>query len=104
MEECRDSKINWGRDVGHQPMTPKEPILEAHVSRENSFMESLENWQQRRSTVEETRKLAAQIGERHFAPAIPVLVQLLNDPDPITRYNAAMSIGFDLKYRPATER
>jgi HEAT repeat protein len=74
------------------------------VSSMNSFIESVENWQQRRSTLEETRKLAAEIGERHFAVAIPVLVQLLNDPDPITRYNAAMSLGFDLKYRPATEK
>jgi hypothetical protein len=32
----------------------------SHVSSRNSPMESLENWQQRRSTLRETRKLAAR--------------------------------------------
>jgi HEAT repeat protein len=65
---------------------------------------ALEDLRQGRSSLDQLRKLAGELGERHFAAGIPALVQLLDHDDEIVRYHAAMSLGFDLKYKPATNK
>ncbi|HEX3740509.1 MAG TPA: HEAT repeat domain-containing protein [Terriglobales bacterium] len=70
----------------------------------NSLERALENWRQGRASLDQVRKLAGELGERHFEAGIPALVQLLDHDDEIVRYHAAMSLGFDLNYRPATNK
>lgn len=66
--------------------------------------EALESWHHGRASLDQIRKLAAEIGERHFAAGIPALTQLLDHEDEIVRHNAAMSLGFELHHKPATNR
>ena len=71
---------------------------------ENDLEEALKKMQQGRTSLDETRRLAAELGEWHFSAGIPALTQVLDHEDEVVRYNAAMSLGFDLHYRPATNR
>jgi HEAT repeat protein len=71
---------------------------------DNNLEQTLENWRQGRASLDQIRKLAAELGERHFAAGVPALVQLLDHEDEIVRYNAAMSLGFELHHKPATNR
>lgn len=71
---------------------------------DDSLERALEDWRQGRASLDQTRKLASELGERRFEAGIPALVQLLDHDDEIVRYHAAMSLGFDLDYRPATNK
>lgn len=71
---------------------------------DDSMERVLEDWRQGRASLDQLRKLAGEVGERHFAAGIPALVQLLDHDDEIVRYHAAMSLGFDLNYKPATNK
>jgi HEAT repeats len=63
---------------------------------------ALEDWRQGRASLDQITKLSREIGQRQVERGIPVLIQLLDHEDEIVRYNAAMSLGFDLHYKPAT--
>lgn len=71
---------------------------------DDKLQQGLEAWRQGRASLDQVRSLAAHIGNQHFAPGIAALVELLDHEDEIVRYHAAMSLGFDLRYRPATDR
>jgi HEAT repeat protein len=71
---------------------------------DKSLDEALEAWRQRRASLAEVRSLAAAIGNQHYAPGIPALVQLLNHEDEIVRYNAAVSLAFEFHHTPAGEK
>jgi HEAT repeat protein len=71
---------------------------------DDSLEQTLENWRQGRASLDQIRKLAGELGDRPIAAGIPVLVQLLDHEDAIVRYHAVMSLGFDLKHKPATNR
>jgi HEAT repeat protein len=72
--------------------------------RDDSLEQTLENWRHGRASLDQIRKLAGELGDRPIAAGIPVLVKLLDHEDTIVRYHAAMSLGFDLKHKPATDR
>jgi|SRR6185312_3129528 len=55
-------------------------------------------------SIEEIRTLCSAIGKSKYKEGIPALLKFLKDPDEIVRYNAVISLGFDLHYKPATER
>jgi len=71
---------------------------------DNSLEQALEKWRQGRASLEDVRSLVVDTGNQHFLPGIPALVQLLDHEDEIVRYHAAMSLGFDLHHKPATDR
>src|SRR5713101_7536220 len=71
---------------------------------DNSLPKVLESWQQGRTSTAEIRSLAADLGNQHFAPGIPVLVQLLDHGDEIVRYNAVNSLAFEFQYKPAADK
>jgi HEAT repeat protein len=71
---------------------------------DNNLEQTLEEWRQGRASLDQIRKLAGEVGEQHFEAGIPALLQLLDHDDEIVRYHAAMSLGFDLNYRPATNK
>jgi HEAT repeat protein len=71
---------------------------------DNNLEQALENWRQGRASLDQIRKLAGELGERHFEAGIPALVQLLDHDDEVVRYQAAISLGFDLKCRSATNK
>jgi HEAT repeat protein len=66
--------------------------------------QALKNWRLGQASLEEVQLLAADLGNQHFEPGIPVLLELLDHEDPIVRYNAAMSLAFEFHHVPATER
>jgi HEAT repeat protein len=66
--------------------------------------EIVDKWRKGLASLKEVRSLAAQIGNKHYLPGIPIAMELLVHEDPIVRYGAAMSLGFDFHYTPATER
>lgn len=63
---------------------------------------ALEAWRTGTSSLGEIRALAAELGNRHHVQGTDALVELLNHEDAIVRYNAAISLGFELKHKPAT--
>jgi HEAT repeat protein len=65
---------------------------------------ALEDLRLGRFSLDQIMKLSGDIGERRFERGIPVLLQLLDYDDEIVRYNAAMSLDFDLHYKPATSK
>lgn len=69
---------------------------------DNNLQQALQDWRQ--SSLDQVRSLAADLGNRHFAAGIPVLVQLLDHEDEIVRYNAVNSLAFEFGYKPAAER
>jgi HEAT repeat protein len=71
---------------------------------DKDIQKALENWQQGRASLDQVRKLATDLGEQHFTAGVPVLTQLLDHEDEIVRYNATMSLGFELHHKPATNR
>ena len=66
--------------------------------------QALENWQQGRSTLDEIRTMASDLGNQHFAPGIPVLIQLLDYDDEIVRYNAVNSLAFEFHHQPVVAK
>jgi HEAT repeat protein len=70
----------------------------------NDVEAMLKKFRQGEASVSETRSLAAEIGNRHIESGANDLVELLNHDDELVRYNAAMSLGFELHYQPATDR
>jgi HEAT repeat protein len=71
---------------------------------ENTLEQTLENWRQGRTSVEQTRELSRELGNKQYSPGIPVLVQFLDNQDEIVRYNAATALGFELHHKPAAEK
>jgi HEAT repeat protein len=64
----------------------------------------LESWQHGRASLEHVRALAADLGNEHYAPGIPALIQLLDHDDEIVRYNAVMSLAFEFHHKPVANR
>jgi HEAT repeat protein len=64
----------------------------------------LEAWSRGLVSLEETRSLAADLGNQHYAQGILALMELLGQDDEIVRYNAAMSLGFEFQYLPAADK
>jgi HEAT repeat protein len=63
----------------------------------------LEHWQYGQAPAEEIRKLASELGNRHYEPGISVLLQLLRHEDELVRYNAITSLAFEFHYLPASD-
>jgi HEAT repeat protein len=72
--------------------------------RDNSLEQALESWRHGRASLDEVRALSRELGNKHYSPAIPALVQLLDHEDEIVRYNAATALGFELHHKPAAEK
>jgi HEAT repeat protein len=66
--------------------------------------ELLDGWKRKTISVDDTRSLAADIGNKQYFEGIPALMELLDDQDEIVRYNAAMSLGFEFQYKPAAAK
>ena len=66
--------------------------------------EALKKCKEGRCSLDELRTLVAQAGKQRYQAAIPTLLQLLDHGDEIVRYHALMSLGFNLKYQPATDK
>jgi hypothetical protein len=49
------------------------------------------------------RDLAARIGDQKYLAGGPCLILLLRHDDPIVRYHAVVSLGFDLRFKAATD-
>jgi HEAT repeat protein len=71
---------------------------------DNDLDVALETLQLGRASLDQVMKLSRDIGQRHLERGIPVLLELLDYDDEIVRYNAAMSLGFKLHYKPATSK
>ena len=71
---------------------------------ESRIRQRLEAWSQGRSSIEEARSLAADIGNQHYSQGISALMELIDHDDEIVRYNAAMSLSFELQYSPAANK
>ena len=65
---------------------------------------ALQKWRKGQASLEDVRALSHGIGKQPFEPGIPALVQLLDHEDEVVRYSAAKALGFDLKYKPATDK
>ena len=65
---------------------------------------ALKGWSKGILPLDDIRTLAAELGNHHHVRGAPVLVELLSHEDAIVRYNAAMSLGFELRHKPATSR
>lgn len=66
--------------------------------------EVLKKCEEGRCSLDELRTLAAEAGKQRYQAAIPALLQMLDHDDEIVRYHALMSLGFNLKYQPATDK
>jgi HEAT repeat protein len=66
--------------------------------------EAVDKWRKGCASLDDVVSLAAQLGNKHYLPGIPILMELFDHEDPIVRYNAAMSLGFEFHHRPAVER
>lgn len=64
---------------------------------------SLEDWRQGRASLDDVRSLAIQLGNQHYSPGIPVLLELLDHKDEIVRNNAVVSsaLTFTSRQPPA---
>jgi HEAT repeat protein len=71
---------------------------------DNDLDVALENLRLGRASLDQIIKLSRDIGKQRLERGIPVLLQLLDHDDVIVRYNAAMSLGFNLHYKPATSK
>jgi HEAT repeat protein len=71
---------------------------------DNDLDVALENLRLGRASLDQIIKLSRDIGKQRLERGIPVLLQLLDYDDEIVRYNAAMSLGFNLHYKPATSK
>ena len=74
------------------------------MEHDNNLERALDRWRQGIASLDEIRTLSQELGNQHFAPGIPALMQLLDNEDEIVRYNAAMALGFELHYEPATHK
>jgi len=70
---------------------------------QNSLEQALEGWQHGQASLQEVRALAADLGNEHYSPGVPALMQLLGYGDEIVRYNAAMSLSYEFHHKPAAE-
>jgi HEAT repeat protein len=68
---------------------------------DDSMKQAVKNWQEGRASLDQIRDLAADLGNQHFEPGIPIAVELLDHEDEIVRYNAAMSVAFGFHHTPA---
>src|SRR5450631_382067 len=71
---------------------------------QKNLEQALESWQHGRASLEHVRALAADLGNEHYAPGIPALIQLLDHDDEIVRYNAVMSLAFEFHHKPVANR
>jgi HEAT repeat protein len=71
---------------------------------EDKFERQLADWRECQLSLEDTRDLARELGQRKFERGVPILLKLLDDSDYIVRYNAVVSIGFDLHQESAAKR
>ena len=71
---------------------------------DNILEQALESWRQGRASLEQVRSLAADLGNQHFAPGIPGLIQLLEHKDEIVRYNAVNSLAFEFHHKPVADQ
>lgn len=69
-----------------------------------NLQQLLEAWGEERASIEDLRSLAADLGNQHFVSGVPTLVQLLDHPDEIVRYNAVMSLAFAFHYLPIADQ
>jgi HEAT repeat protein len=44
--------------------------------------------------------MAAEMGNQHYSPGIPALVELLGHEDELVRYNAVNSLAFEFHHKP----
>jgi HEAT repeat protein len=64
----------------------------------------LEDLRLGQASLDQIISLSRDIGKQRLERGIPALLQLIDHDDEIVRYNAAMSLGFDLHYKPATSK
>jgi HEAT repeat protein len=69
-----------------------------------NLRQALETWRRGGASVREIQSLAADLGNQHFAPGIPTLIQLLDHEDEIVRYNAVNSLAFEFHYEPVADK
>ncbi|HZB87334.1 MAG TPA: HEAT repeat domain-containing protein [Terracidiphilus sp.] len=69
----------------------------------NDLKREIEAFRDGRATLDQLRDLAAGIGRQHWLTEAPILVELLQNGDEIVRYNAIMSLGFELKLHVVTD-
>ncbi len=73
-------------------------------NQEKDFERRLLAWRQGLASIEEVQQLAADTGKQQYTPGVPALLELLNHDDAIVRYNAGMSLTFELQYKPALDQ
>jgi HEAT repeat protein len=73
------------------------------TSEKMTIEQAVRSFQTDSANLEQLRDLAARIGDEAYSEGAPVLLQLLQHEDAIVRYHAAVSLGFELKVKPATE-
>ena len=71
---------------------------------EDDLANRLANWKDGEMSPEETGDIAREVGQRNLLSGVPLLLKLLDHPDDIVRYNAILSLTFDLHQRSATEK
>lgn len=71
---------------------------------DDSLRLALDKWRKGQASVEEVRSLAADLGNQHYDPGVMDALELLTHEDAIVRRNAAMSLAYEYRYKPATEQ
>lgn len=71
---------------------------------EKNLEASLESWRRGVLSLEDVKSLAQDLGAYLYRPGIPVLLELLEHPDEMVRYNAAASLAMNFVYEPATAK
>ena len=69
-----------------------------------SLEHALANWKLGQASVAQVVRLAAEMGRQKFREGIPTLTEFLENTEATVRYAAAVSLGIDLHYRPATTK
>jgi len=72
--------------------------------RDDQLERSLDAWKRGSLSVEEIQQLAADLGAQDYEPGVSALLALLDHNDRIVRYNAGVSLTFDMRYLLATGR
>ncbi|HKM48805.1 MAG TPA: HEAT repeat domain-containing protein [Terriglobales bacterium] len=71
---------------------------------EDNLERRLANWKDGKMSLEETADIAREIGKRGLLSGVPLLLKLLQHTDCIVRYNAILSLAFELHQKSATEK
>lgn len=69
---------------------------------ESALQEEIRSFCEGTLSLDQTRNLAARIGDMKYVAGAPVLLQLLQHKDEIVRYHAIMSLGFNLRFKDGT--